>query len=177
MNKTFSFKSQLDIGRMGVAIAKAVIRSKYPNIRDYNDDMEMQKRGIDLWVENLGFLEIKTDSHSSDRLFFELDVMGKPGAVDRCCADYYVVLFYEERLLIMIKRAELQKWLRERWYWIKTKNTSWIKTIKSSHNGKFWSAIGIAIPRRLLEKDLDIAVLTWQEADETITGIDWKGEK
>jgi hypothetical protein len=173
---SFGFKSQLEIGQMGVSIAKSIIRSKYPNIKDFNDDMEMQRRGIDLWVEGLGYVEIKSDSHSSDKLFFELTVMGKPGAVDRCCADYYIVLYYKEHLMLIIKRADLQQWLREHWSWIRTKNPTWVKTISSTQNGKYWNSVGITVPREDFERDVKVITLTWQDSDEVCHGIEWKGE-
>jgi hypothetical protein len=162
---------------MGVAIAKSIIRSRYPVIKDFNDDQEMQRRGIDLWVEGLGYVEIKSDSHPSDKIFLELSVTGKPGAVDRCCADYYVVLFYKEHLMLMFKRAELQQWLREHWFYIRTKQPTWVKTINSTQNGKFWSAVGVTVPRTELEKDLNVITLTWQDSDEACHGIEWRGDK
>lgn len=173
MTKDFDFGMSLSFGEMGVNLVKSILRSKYKNIIDYNNDQAMQKRGIDIWVETLGFVEIKCDSHSSERFFFELSVAGKPGAVDRCSADYYAMLYYKERRLFLIKRPELQMWLRNHWHWVKHEHPDWVKTIYSSSKGQKWAATGITVPKDIIDKDINIAVLTWGEADEV---IEMKGE-
>jgi len=178
MPKDFDFTNSLNMGEMGVTIVKSVLRNKYPNITDYNDDMEMQRRGVDLLVEGLGTVEVKTDSHSSDKFFFELSVAGKPGAVDRCSADYFMVLYFKERVIYIIKRAELQKWLREHWSFIRREHKDWVKTISSSNKGKRWSAVGITVPRETFTQDVNVAVLTWEESEESMGNVNWeKGEK
>jgi hypothetical protein len=176
MANTHDFKTSLNMGEMGVTIAKAVLRSRYSSIIDYNNDMAMQKRGIDLWVEGLGFIEVKTDSHSSDKFFFELSVQNKPGAVDRCCADYFAMLYFKERVMYLVKRPELQKWLREHWRWMKSDHPDWVKEITSTSQGKEWKAVGVAVPKNEFMKDVNVGVLAWDESDEALSNVEWKGD-
>ena len=171
--RSFDFDTQLNIGALGVQIAKSILRARYPYITDYAEDKEMQRRGVDLYVEGLGYLEVKTDTHDPRRLFFELAVGDKPGAVDRCSADYFCVLYPEHRVIYLIPRPELQKWLRENIGWIERKRPYWLKDTASRNEGRRWRATGVVIPRRLLQKDIKIAVIQWSEEDERITA-QWK---
>lgn len=168
MSKEFGFRAQLAIGEMGVRLAKTVLRYKYPVITDLQDNMEMQKRGVDLYVEGLGYLEVKTDSHSPQRLFLELDVSGKPGAVDRSCADYFCVLFYKHRVMYLVSRSELQQWLREKYAWVQEAHPDWIKVIRSKSNKSTWSARGVVVPRVLLAQEVNLGVIGWEEEDEVL---------
>jgi len=155
---------------VGVQVAKAVLRSHYEDIEDYANDKEMQKRGIDLYVGGLGYLEVKTDTHSPDRFFFELDVEGKPGAVDRSSADYFGILFPEHRVLYLIPRPALQKWLRDNMGWIEKEHPERVRFITSNENGRCWRAKGVIVPRRILAADIKISAISWVEEDEVIVG-------
>lgn len=176
MVKSFNFRSQLGLGAMGVQIAKSVLRSRYDHIEDYADDVEMQRRGIDLYVKGLGYLEVKTDTHSPKRFFFELDVEGKPGAVDRCSADYYCIIFPESRVIYLIPRPDLQKWLRDNLQWLETDHKDWFKCTTSNERGRYWRATGVVVPKRLLMKSIKIDVIRWKEEDEVISAV-WKKEE
>ena len=166
--RSFNFSSQLGLGAMGVQMAKSVLRSHYEDIEDYANDREMQKRGIDLYVAGLGYIEVKTDTHSPDRFFFELDVEGKPGAVDRSSADYFGILFPEYRVLYLIPRPQLQKWLRDNLSWIEEEHPEWVKHITSNENGRHWRATGVIVPRRVLAMNIKISAISWVEEDEVI---------
>lgn len=174
MPKSYSMQGQLSVGAMGVQIAKTVLRSRYPEIEDLQNNKAEQKRGIDLYVQGLGYLEVKTDSHSPRNLFLELEVSGKPGAVDRSAADYFCVLFYRWRVVYLIPRPELQKWMRENYAWILEEHPGWVKIIRSRAGRSRWSAKGIALPRRVLMEDILVKVIEWTEEEEALVGATWK---
>jgi hypothetical protein len=175
--KVYGMTEQLAIGAMGVNVAKCVLRSKYPDIVDYDTDKDMQKRGVDLLVKGLGLVEVKTDSHQPEAFFLELDVGGKPGGIDRCSADYICVLFYKHRLMYLLPRPNVQQWLREHYAWVLTEHPDWVKTTQSSHNNSTWSARGIRVPVGLLQECMDVAVITWPESGEVMAGVEWGGKK
>ena len=168
MKRTFSFRGQLDVGAMGVTLAKTVLRSRFPNITDLQADMEQQKRGVDLYVEGLGYLEVKTDSHRPRNFFLELSVSGKPGAVDRSTADWFCILFFKHKVLYLIPRSNLQMWLRENYAWILQEHPEWIKRTRSREGKSIWLAEGVIIPRELLIEDMDIGIIEWNEEDEIV---------
>ncbi len=165
MAKTFGLTEQLNVGALGVEIAKSVLHKRFGEIKDLQGDMAEQKRGVDLWVEGLGYIEVKTDSHSPERVFLELDVGGKPGAVDRSTSDYFCVLFYRYHLMVIIPRPELQQWLREHYEEIVRDHAGWIKTIHSRAGKSTWSARGMAVPRAVLARSINISVLEWKEEE------------
>ena len=171
MAHSFGFRNQLSVGAMGVQLAKSVLRSRYPDIVDYAEDMEQQRRGIDLYVPNLGTVEVKTDSHTPTNFFFELDVEGKPGAVDRSCADYYAVVFPEHRVMYLIPRPDLQKWLRDHMASLQKRDS--IRTIRSRHGRNRWEARGAIVPKRLLIRDINVVVVSWVEEEELLQAT-WK---
>jgi len=172
-HSSYNFSAQLGMGAMGVQLAKGVLRSRYQHIEDYGEDEEMQRRGIDLYVEGLGFIEVKTDTHKPRNFFFELDVEGKPGAVDRSSADYFCVVFPEHRVIYLVPRPDLQKWLRDNLAWIRRERPRWIKTIRSNESGRYWRARGVIVPRRMLMTDIKVSVIRWSEKDEAIPAS-WK---
>ena len=163
-------QQQLAVGRMGVHLATTILQKRYPIIEDLQSSKSMQKRGVDLFVEGLGYLEVKTDTHSPERVFLELDVGGKPGAVDRSCADYFCVLFPGYRVLYLMARAELQQWLREKYAWIAGTHPDWVKTVHSKSQQSTWSARGVVVPRVLLAQGVNLGVIEWEEGDENLEG-------
>lgn len=169
--RSYNFRRQLSVGAMGVQLAKTVLRARYEEIVDYADDLEMQKRGIDLYVVGLGYIEVKTDTHQPEAFFFELDVEGKPGAVDRSCADFFCVIFPEYRVMYLIPRPALQQWLRENMCWVEDEHRRWIKRIRSDQGKNHWRATGVVIPRDLIMADVNIAIIAWNEDEER---IEWK---
>ena len=172
--KVFSFKTQLNVGALGVQIAKSILRPRYTDIVDYADDYEMQQRGVDLYVPGLGYVEVKTDTYAPERFFFELDVEGKPGAVDRSSADYFCIVYPSYRVMYLIPRPALQKWLRDNLAWIEEQHSEWVKHTTSREHGHAWRATGIIVPHHLLMTDLKVEVIAWQEEDERVPAS-WKG--
>lgn len=170
--RSYGFHNQVNVGAMGVQLAKSVLRSRYPDIVDYETDMEMQRRGIDLLVPGLGLLEIKTDSHKPTNFYFELGVEGKPGAVDRSCADYYVVIFPAHHVMYLIPRPGLQKWLRDNMTKIRQRN--WLRTVRSDQGRRTWQATGAIVPRKLLIRDIEIITVNWGEEEERVEAR-WEG--
>ena len=174
MVKEFNFNESLTIGELGVNIAKSVFRSRYKDIVDYAENREMQKRGVDIEVPSLGTVEIKTDKHSDSKFYFELEVAGKPGGVDRCSADYYCILFYRQHIMYLIRRAELQMWLRNHWHWLKTQHPEWLHKTMSIRQDRRWESTGVVVPRELIMQDLNVAVINWNEEDEKMQGVKWE---
>ena len=171
--QSFSFDTQLSIGEAGVRLAKMVLRAVYPHIRDLEFEWPEQERGIDLYVYELGFVEVKTDTHSPKNFFLELSSDGKPGAIDRSCADYFCIIFPYARVMYLLPRPELQMWLRDNIQWIDNLYKGWITTVKSHSRGRQWNAIGLVVPIWRLQQDLDIVQIKWNEEDEIIKGV-WK---
>ena len=165
--QSFHFDTQLSIGQAGVRLAKMVLRAVYPKIKDLEKDRDAQKRGIDLYVQNLGYVEVKTDLHEPKNFFLELSSAGAPGAIDRSCADYFCIIFPYSRVIFLIERPYLQKWLRDNM----CRSKKWIKHVKSRSDWNQWEAIGLVVPRRLLERDIDVAQIRWNESDEIIEGV------
>ena len=169
--QSFSFDTQLSIGEAGVRLAKMVLRACYPKIIDFSDQPIPQKRGIDLYVDDLGHVEVKTDMHKPKNFFLELSSDGKPGAVDRSCADYFCIIFPYARVMYLLPRPELQMWLRDNIQWIDNLYKGWITTVKSHSGGRQWDAVGLVVPIRRLRQDLDIVQIRWNEEDEIIEGV------
>ena len=158
----------MTVGALGVQLAKLVLRRYYPHIEDFADDQEMQRRGVDLFVDGLGYLEVKTDTHSSRRFFFELSVSGKPGAVDRSCADWFCIIYPQERVVYLVSRPELQMWLRNNLPWIRRDCPDWIKHVDSYVGNRTWRATGVVIPARRLMTDTRVEVIQWTEEQERL---------
>jgi len=171
--QSFNFDTQLSIGKAGVRLAKMVLRAHYPDIVDLEGDYVAQKRGIDLHIQGLGFVEIKTDTHKAKNFFLELNVGNKPGAIDRSCADYFCIIFPQVRVMYLLPRPELQMWLRDNIQWIDNLYTGWITTVKSHNKGRQWDAIGLIVPIWRLRQDLSIVQIKWNEEDEIIKGV-WR---
>lgn len=164
MTRTFGMQEMLKLGEEGVEIVKRVLGVKYPNIIDLQDDHEMQKRGIDLYIGGLGYVEVKSDSHRTDNLFLELDVGGKPGAIDRSCSDVFCILFFKHATLYLIPRAELQQWLREWYVWNLDNEPGRLKVVHSSAGPASWQARGLVIPTCVLEEAIPgIVKMEWKE--------------
>ena len=170
----FGFKKQLHIGELGVATVKTVLKDRGYVVKDLQNDKPMQKRGVDLYVEGLGYLEVKTDSYTPTNFFFELDCNGKPGAVDRSCADCFCVYFFRHRVMYLLPRAALQKWLRENYHRIVTEQPNRLKRIGSENNGEVWYAHGLVVPKDEVINSIGAEVVSWEEEDEHISTM--KGE-
>lgn len=165
MPQEFNFKTSLDMGRMGVMLAKVQLQKKYGEIIDYDNNREMQKRGIDLLIPSLGYCEIKTDSHSPDKYYFELEDNNHPGAIYNCTADYYIVFFFKYNLLHIIKRAELVYWVTRHYSWIKRENPGWVHHITSVNGGNKWRSEGIIVPNNVFTRDVSVGILAWNEEE------------
>ena len=169
--QSFNFNTQLSIGEAGVRLAKMVLRARYSNIWDLEYDKEAQKRGMDLFIRDLGYVEVKTDTHTAKNFFFELSSDGKPGAIDRSCADYFCIIFPQARVMYLLPRPELHMWLRDNIQWIDNLYKGWITTVRSHSKGRQWDAVGLVIPIQRLRQDLDIVQIKWNEEDEIIEGV------
>ena len=168
MIKEYNFKSSLDMGRLGVMLAKIKLAEKYGEITDFNSDKVMQKRGIDLLIPALGYVEVKTDSHSPDKYYFEVEDNGHPGAIYNCTADYYVVFFYKYDVIHIIKRAELVYWVTKHYSWIKHSNPGWVCHLTSVNGRNKWCSEGLIIPNNIFTKDVSVGILAWNETKGVI---------
>jgi len=171
MKQSFNFDTQLSIGEAGVRLAKMILRACYSKIIDFRDQPIPQKRGIDLYVGGLGHVEVKTDMHKPKNFFLELSSDGKPGAVDRSCADFFCIIFPQARMMYLLPRPELQMWLRDNIQWVDNLYKGWIITVKSHSKGREWDAVGLIVPIWRLQQDLDIVQIKWNEEDEIIKGV------
>lgn len=151
--KTFDMQSQLRIGELGVSVVKEMLRD-VGRIKDFRDNARVQKRGIDLYVEHIGYIEVKTDSHSPKNVFLELEVAGKPGGIDRSCADYIVFLYYRYNVAYVFRRDELQMWLRNNYHTLVAEHPEMYKEILSSSGNNTWSAHGLIVPLKMLTETL-----------------------
>ena len=161
--KNFSFQGQLAVGAAGVEVAKQVLQDNgHGRITDMQGNKAMQKRGVDLLVSGLGYVEVKTDTHPSKNMYFELDVEGKPGAVDRCTADWWCVVFIQCCTMYLIPMPELSHWLREMYRAAKKKD---IHTVGSQAGYAKWTARGMVVPTKELMRALGnkVRVFKWKE--------------
>lgn len=159
----YSFRKQLKVGRDGVELAKQILRKHYDTVFDYDNDMETQHRGVDVYVGGLGHIEIKTETYPPKNVFLELSVAGKPGAIDRSCATYLAYIYPDYGLMLLLPRSELQKWLRENFSWILRERRKWVKKVRSAHKGRKWQATGIAVPINIILKDLKVVLIEWED--------------
>jgi len=165
-----NFDSDLKVGELGVRLACAVLR-RYGSVKRVEDDRYMQQRGIDIISDTLGYVEIKTDSHTPDRVFFELSSNGQPGAVDRSVADNFCIIFYKYNTMLIISRPHLQQFLRENIaHWL-DRWPKWFITTRSSRGGNGWCSTGVLVPITVLIGKLGnrVTQLTWNEEEEVFS--------
>jgi len=169
MPREYHMASSLAMGQMGEILAKSVFRAKYPDrtIKDYRNDLAMQHRGIDLYIDDLGFVEVKTDSHKPENIFIELSSKDGPGAIDRSAADWIAVLYFRHQVMYLIPRSWLQFWIRTNLANIDDKRK---RTLTSTIEDKKWTSKGVFVRLRRLQKDIPgIRVLTWDDSDEVMS--------
>jgi len=159
-------------------LAKMVLRSRYPIIIDYDRDMDMQRRGIDAFVEGLGFIEVKTDSQfNTGNFFLEVSVGSKPGTIDHSGADFICYIFPAAHVLYLLPRPHIVKWLRDKWAWCKRNNK--IKTIQSHEGRDTWEAKGVIVQRETLVRAIrrmrgKVIVIKWDESEEVLARTHWE---
>jgi len=179
--KTWEFDRQLERGETGVMIAKLVLRGRYPMVTDYNTDMAMQRRGIDLLVEGLGYVEIKTDYHDdSPNFFIETGVENRPGAIDTSGAEYFCFVYPNRRRMYLLPRPHIVRWVREHWHEYVQRGK--VIPIQSRRGTATWVASGIVVNRDRLTRDIrkaggTVVRIQWKETEEVLSNLDWgKGE-
>jgi len=171
--KTFGMRAQLAVGEMGVELAKRVLRIKYPVIRDLQNDKKQQNRGVDLHVEGLGYLEVKTDSHNPIRFFLELEVSGKPGTIYKSKADWFCFFFFNYQKMYLLPRVDLQHWMKRNVPDIKQEHPDWVKTIRSHASLTTWSAKGLVVPSQRVLQGVNTVVVSWVIEDDAILCTVW----
>jgi hypothetical protein len=169
--KHYAFMAQFEKGELGVTLAKSVLRQRYEEIVDYDQEMRYQKLGIDLWVKKLGWVEVKTDFHESENFFFEYTVEDKPGAIFNSSANYICVIFPRERNMYLIPRNELQHWLAMNIHDILETKPGTVHKIGSYQGGKSWVATGITVPKERILRDTNGIHISWNEEDEVIISV------
>lgn len=168
MPKSFDFTTSKEKGEMGVILAKAILRERYPDIIDYNDDRVMQSRGIDLDVSGLGWVEVKTDFHKPENIFIELESNGRPGTVDKSSSQYFAYIFPRSRVMFLIPTAELRWWLRMYGMQLASIEPNIHKVVESHRGSSSWYAEGLAMPIEYIQEKLEIIEIAWREEDEKI---------
>lgn len=147
MSRKHSFKEHLNTGVLGVHIVKDILATRYDDILDFEGEMEMQRRGVDLWVPDIGLIEVKADSHKPENFYFELTSHGNPGAIDRSQSDRFCVLFYKHHLLYFIPTPHLTQWLRENYHEFGEHNSCFRLHTTTSYAGpNEWQATGVIVP-------------------------------
>lgn len=150
----FDFKEQLEAGKSGEEVVIEHFRETMPwaSITDLRVDGQAQNRDIDFHLGSvegmpfLGFVEVKTDTHSEDNMFIELSVGSKPGWLFRSAADHLVYFFIETGALYIIPLPELRLWMHLYLDFYLTEDRNREKRIVSSSNGRRWITIGVTIP-------------------------------
>lgn len=152
MQRSYDFSEQLTIGRDGVAIIKAYLETKGIKVTDFQDNPEQQARGIDLYAEGYGNLEVKTDTHSNARVWLELDVGGKPGCIFRSRADYLVICWVKDNVAAVYKLPEVQLWLMLNYQGLYLGGA--LRAVFSHRGHKQWYSLGVPVLRVDLEAGL-----------------------
>ena len=176
MTDSFEFNEQMKVGREGVEQVRELLLDRYEWVNNYEKAAEMQRRGIDLEVCDLGYVEVKTDLHTTKNFFFELSVDGGPGGLDKSAADYFAFLFPNEGKMFLIKRPDLTYWLREWTTWYIHKMSDCIKYIKSTQGGRTWVAKGMVIPWQDILGTIKVITVTFADLSDGSAAL-WEGEE
>lgn len=170
MVREYNMASSLAMGQMGEILARSILRAKFPDSKfeDYREDMDWQQRGVDFYVEGLGYIEVKTDSHKPENMFIELSNKDGPGAIDRSSADWICVLYFKHNVMYLIPRSWLQFWMRENLASIDNANK---RRLTSTVNNKRWTSDGMFVKlSRLTDEIPNIRRITWSDEEETMSG-------
>ncbi len=170
MAREYDMTSSLAMGQMGEILARSILRAKFPDshFEDYREDTSWQQRGVDFYVEGLGYIEVKTDSHRPDNIFIELSSKDGPGAIDRSSADWICVLYFKYNVLYLIPRSWLQFWIRENLMDIDESNK---RRLTSTIQDKRWTSDGVFVElSRIVDEIPNVRRLTWSDEEETIYG-------
>jgi hypothetical protein len=158
--RTFEWDETSALGLQGVELVKTVLGERYPLVSDLAEDMQLQAQGVDLQLEKLGYVEVKTDTHEPKTLFIEVGPPGgTPGAIDKCISTTIIYVFPLSRTLFIIPRPQLTKWLRDNWGWLSPRN---IRTVWTSRGGQRWSVVGVIVPVDKLLADTSTERVTWE---------------
>jgi len=166
VEKAFSFSRQWQVGRQGVLKVIRLLTERGHTCLDYEGNKEMQRRGVDLWVSDYGWVEVKVDTHDSDYFFLELASGDRPGSLDRSIADFLCFVFLTERRLYFLPLPELRYWLRESICWMRQRRSKWFKTRGSLGRHGTWETRGVVVPKRLVMRNIDVKVVEWKEVED-----------
>lgn len=143
--------AQLKVGARGVERVKKLL-SQYGVVDDLQDDRGWQKRGVDLYAPGLGYVEVKTDRHTPDRVFLEVDVEGsKPGGVFSSRADWLAVYFVKTKQLFLFRLPDLQFWLAQHYALLRATT---YRVITSRRGRSVWSVGGVLVPLKVLRENV-----------------------
>ena len=176
MIDSFEFNEQMKVGREGVALATQLFEDRFLWVDNLESMVVYQQKGIDLCVESLGEVEVKTDLHTTKNFFFELSVDGGPGGLDKSAADYFAFLFPNEGKMFLIKRPDLTYWLREWTTWYTHKMSDCIKYVKSTQGGRTWVAKGMVIPWQDILGTIKVITVTFADLSDGSAAL-WEGEE
>jgi len=160
----FDYATNKAEGQAGEELAVQLLAPHFESIEQYSEDPFFQKRGIDLWVLGLGYVDVKTDTHQPINLFFE--VVGphnSPGGFDKSRADYYLYMFPLARLAYVLDVPETVFWLREYLPQLQLKrHVIWNQGLYERYYTE-----GYAVPIAGLPEYILYAELTWTEEMES----------
>ncbi len=176
MTDSFEFNEQMKVGREGVEQVRELLLDRYEWVNNYEKAAEMQRRGIDLEVCDLGYVEVKTDLHTTKNFFFELSVDGGPGGLDKSAADYFVFLFPNEGKMFLIKRPDLMYWLRDRMFYYLECVPGSFKTVESNQGDRTWEVRGLVVSWTEIVGVLDVITVTFADLSDGSAAL-WEEEE
>ncbi|KKN12713.1 hypothetical protein LCGC14_1013710 [marine sediment metagenome] len=176
MIDSYDFSRQMEIGREGVEQVRELLLDRYEWVNNYEKAAEMQRRGIDLEVCDLGYVEVKTDLHTTKNFFFELSANAGPGGLDKSAADYFAFLFPNEGKMFLIPRPELIFWLRRWATYMINQNPDCLKLVSSHRGDAVWAVSGIVVPWQDILGSLKVITVTFADLSDGSVSL-WEGEE
>ncbi len=176
MIDSYDFSEQMEIGATGVALAIELLADNYGWAHSVEDQRWMQQHGVDVLVNRLGYVEVKTDMHTTKNFFFELSVEGGPGGLDKSAADYFAFLFPNEGKMFLIKRPDLMYWLRDRMFYYLECVPGSFKTVESNQGDRTWEVRGLVVSWTEIVGVLDVITVTFADLSDGSAAL-WEEEE
>lgn len=99
-----------------------------------------QRRG-DLYVSDMGYVEVKGDFSGHNSLFLETEVSGKPGWVFASRADWLAYYLHHSGEIYLIRMADLLRFLTEHYVILRQRT----RTTLSRRGRQTWTSRGIPV--------------------------------
>ena len=152
----YDFGGQFEIGKQGVEILKGLTAGCI----DYLNDMDKQKRGIDLFIPGVGYVEVKTDTTEYENVFLEVDTEGRPGGIFNSRADWLYMVFIKQGVVFSVSLPRVQHWLAQHYGLL---NSTCRRTIVSRRGKARWTVGGFIVSRAVLVEEIGAKEETYAE--------------